>query len=400
MIPLDYRTLFLTNVAFLTVYTVAASVLAVQNRKVKGFSLIACGLTIGLVKVILQGLEGLIPTVFSALAANELYLLSFVFQMLGLRWFVDKSPLRLGWAAGLLVSLLSLYTVLYLYRVSYIANLMNVPVIVVLGVTAWMLFRHGHGLFSNVSHCAVVFLLGEMGVSFYRAVLTNQRYTMPWKVVSAQHDPHWLFSLMAMMFLSTCLVMCDFWFLVTELKCELVQQATSDPLTGALNRRALQREGTKELSRALRSGHNLCILMLDIDNFKRLNDTHGHSAGDAALRGLVDQVRQHLRSADTIARVGGEEFLVLLPDTPRGLGTDIGERIRESLAQTAFTEAGSYFHISVSVGVADLDPNLADFETLMRHADGALYRAKCLGRNRVIAYEGDPEVMPGELLKS
>ena len=289
----------------------------------------------------------------------------------------------------------SVYTVLYIYRVPYIANVINLPVLIIIGVTALILLRRGRGLYAKVSRCAGIFLVGELCVSAYRAVLTNQRYARPWEVVSAQHDPRWLLSLMAMMFFSTCLVMCDFWFLITELQSELIQQATSDPLTGALNRRALRHEGAKELSRALRSGHNLCILMLDIDNFKKLNDTRGHSAGDEALKGLVLQVKCLLRAADSIARVGGEEFLVLLPDTPRMVGTDIAERIRESLFAKEFCEDGSYFHISVSVGVADLDPNLADFDTLMRHADGALYQAKCLGRNRVIAYGSDADYLTG-----
>lgn len=386
---MDYRTLFLTNIAFMTVYTVAALVLAFQNRKVRGLSLISLGLLVGLTKVILQGLEGLIPHIFSSLVANELYLLSFVLQMLGLRWFVNKSPVHYGRPASLLAVLLSLYTALYLYRVPYIANLINIPVIVIFGMTAWILFRRGRGLFTSVSKWTCVFLLGEMGVSCYRAVLTNMHYAMPWKVVSAQHDPHWLYSLMAMMFFSTCMVMCDFWFLVTELQCELMEQATTDPLTGALNRRALCSEGAKEIARALRSGQNLCVLMLDLDHFKELNDTRGHSAGDEALKGFVLQVKSLLRLADVIARVGGEEFIILLPDTPHGLGIVIAERIRRSVQTLAFTQDGSSFQVSVSVGVADLEPNLADFETLMRRADEAMYRAKCLGRNRVVAYESE-----------
>ena len=96
---MDYRTLLLTNVAFLTIYTVAACLLAYQNRKMTGFILIACGLLVGLLKVVFQGLEGLVPHAISSLLANQLYLFSFIFQMLGLRWFVDKNPVRLGWLA-------------------------------------------------------------------------------------------------------------------------------------------------------------------------------------------------------------------------------------------------------------------------------------------------------------
>ena len=106
----------------------------------------------------------------------------------------------------------------------------------------------------------------------YRAWLTNMRYIRPWETVHAQTDPRWLYSLALLAFLATCMVMCDLWYLVNELSRVLAFQARTDPLTGALNRRAMEEVALRETSRSIRHGNPLCMIVLDIDHFKRLND--------------------------------------------------------------------------------------------------------------------------------
>ncbi|ADW67548.1 diguanylate cyclase [Granulicella tundricola MP5ACTX9] len=383
---MDYRTLFLANIAFMTVYTAFAVLLALHNRKIKGLSLLSAGLVVALLETILQGLDGSISPLWSSLAANELYLLTFVLQMLGLRWFVTRSSLRMRWPMVCIAVMMVSYAGLYAARVAYIGNLINIPVIVLCGTTAWMLLRRGRGLYLRVSRWTTVFLLGEMAVAFYRALLTNLHYALPWAVAAARHDSRWLDSLIAGMFVSSCVVMCDLWFFVTALESELMEQARTDSLTGALNRRALRVEGAREVARTLRSGHTLCLLLLDVDHFKELNDTFGHSAGDAALQYMVQQVRGVLRTQDLLARSGGEEFTILLPETPLDRGELVAERLRLEVDSKDFIYEGTAIHLSVSVGVATLDPHCADFEALMRRADSAMYMAKRMGRNRVMAY--------------
>jgi diguanylate cyclase (GGDEF)-like protein len=188
-----------------------------------------------------------------------------------------------------------------------------------------------------------------------------------------------------MAFLATFMVMCDIWFLVTELDRELADQARTDPLTGALNRRAMEEAALRETARSIRHGHLLCTIMIDIDNFKLLNDTRGHAAGDCALQALVREVKSLLRSQDLFARTGGEEFTVLLPDTPASDGILVAERVRESIEALVVPFETGPIRFTVSAGVAQLDQADRGWEGMMRRADSAMYEAKERGRNAVAA---------------
>jgi diguanylate cyclase (GGDEF)-like protein len=321
--------------------------------------------------------------VFGGMLANELYLISFVMQFMGLRWFVMRKPMRSRWpwiATGLV---LAAYTVMFLLRVPYCGNVLNISFIAVCGASAWILLKHGSGPFAPVSRVSAVILCSEMCVAAYRAVVTNLSYSRPWETNQAHSDPRWLYSLAVMAFLATVMVMCDLWFLVTELERELVEQARTDPLTGAMNRRAMEEAALREVSRSVRHGSPLSAIMIDIDHFKRLNDARGHAAGDRALRGLVCLVKTMLRSQDLFARVGGEEFTILLPDTPLSACTLTAERVRSAIeALETSCETGS-IKFTVSVGVAQFDPVCADWEEMIRRADAAMYRAKEHGGNSV-----------------
>jgi diguanylate cyclase (GGDEF)-like protein len=384
---MDYRTLFLTFLASLSVYTACACLLAWRNRSVVGLSWIAAGLVASLGAVILQGLEGKIPTFFSSFISNELYFPSFVMQMFGLRWFVDRSPLDLRWLLRTGALLAALYAVLYFFHIGYVANVINIPTILILATTAWLLLRHGHGIFAQASRWASVFLFGEMVVYTYRAALTNMIYTDPWLVSGDQHDPRWLYSMMVLMFFSTCVIMCDFWFFVLELQRELMDQARTDPLTGALNRRALYEEADREISRSLRSNSTLCLLLLDIDDFKLMNDTFGHAAGDYVLCRLVEQIKATLRTQDILARTGGEEFAILLPETTRGPAGLVAERIRLSLQNMTLIFGTAQMKVSVSIGLAEMTAPFASFDTFLHRADEAMYAAKRSGKNRTVSFE-------------
>ena len=226
-------------------------------------------------------------------------------------------------------------------------------------------------------------LLCEMCVATYRAVLTNLSYMRPWETSHATRDPRWEYSLAAMFFFATFLVMCQLWFLVTELQRELTVQALTDPLTGALNRRALEEAALRETSRSIRSGHRLSMIMLDIDHFKLVNDKSGHAAGDCALKAVVHQVKTMLRSQDMIARTGGEEFTILLPDTDAPDGFLVAERIRQTVEKLNVPFENTILKITISLGVAQFDPTHGDWESMMKRADLAMYEAKEHGRNLV-----------------
>ena len=186
-----------------------------------------------------------------------------------------------------------------------------------------------------------------------------------------------------MAFLATFMVMCDLWFFVTELDRELAEQARTDHLTGALNRRAMEEAALRETARSLRHGSPLCTIIIDIDHFKRLNDERGHAAGDRALQALVSQVKSMLRGQDLFARTGGEEFAILLPDTPVSAGILTAERVRQALEALEIPFETGPIHFTVSAGVAQLDGAQGGWEAMMRSADAAMYDAKEHGRNMV-----------------
>ena len=171
----------------------------------------------------------------------------------------------------------------------------------------------------------------------------------------------------------------------TQLFDELRRGSQQDDLTGLGNRRLLRIRLEDELLRADRFGQRVSVLAIDIDHFKALNDRHGHPTGDAALRKLAGLMTRNLRRIDTIARVGGEEFVVLLPRTSLEDAEQVAEKIRSLVEQTLFPggEGQPGGHLTISIGVATLEQDETG-PNLLARADIALYEAKDSGRNRVI----------------
>ena len=165
----------------------------------------------------------------------------------------------------------------------------------------------------------------------------------------------------------------------------VAEQAMLDPLTGASNRRGFERALRIELDRSVRRGHPLALVIADLDDFKLVNDRHGHAVGDDVLVTLAERLQDAVRSADMVARLGGEEFALLLPETDLPGALAVAERAREAFEQGGVRlRNGSALTVTASFGVADF-PASSDGATLMQDADNALYTAKRLGKNRVVA---------------
>ena len=175
---------------------------------------------------------------------------------------------------------------------------------------------------------------------------------------------------------------------VTErvrLKRELERMATTDALTGADNRHRFFQRAGEEMVRSLRYGHPLCVLMLDIDHFKYINDSYGHQSGDAVLKALVDLARNALRETDVFGRLGGEEFAAILTETDLAGGYLVAERLRTSLQKCAVNDdRDNVIRFTVSIGVVERGESDTDVESILRRADESLYRAKHMGRNCVL----------------
>ena len=180
---------------------------------------------------------------------------------------------------------------------------------------------------------------------------------------------------------------------------KLAELSIHDELTSLYNHRFLQEKMTEEFARATRYHHPLSCLMIDIDHFKMINDTHGHPVGDQVLRELGKFFMTHLRQADTVARYGGEEFAVLLPHVGYEGADLLAERLRKKITDLSFTTAsGLPFKISISIGLASYPEDPVDRkETLLFYADKALYRAKGSGRNRVYLYRSMTSEYTGKI---
>ena len=177
------------------------------------------------------------------------------------------------------------------------------------------------------------------------------------------------------------------WLTVEKLESDLRGLAFSDPLTGVLNRRGVVDE-IEKLSQRSAKTDLFAFFALDLDDFKGINDVHGHSAGDKALVNFTHVVRQCLRERDIFGRTGGEEFAIFTRVADQNTASQIAERIRSTLESTSFTEGSRELRMTVSIGITLMRGRIGNIETMLTEADRALYQAKGDGRNRIVFYDG------------
>jgi diguanylate cyclase (GGDEF)-like protein len=171
---------------------------------------------------------------------------------------------------------------------------------------------------------------------------------------------------------------------------QLFEQAyylsVTDPLTELTNRRHFFEVARFEFERTHRYPRTLSVMVIDIDHFKNINDTHGHAVGDVALREVAARIKRSVRTVDIVARYGGEEFIVLMPETGLQEASQVAERVRSSVANRPIVEDIASVTATLSIGVAEMDENSKNIDQLIVYADKALYEAKAAGRNRVAMY--------------
>ena len=161
----------------------------------------------------------------------------------------------------------------------------------------------------------------------------------------------------------------------------------TDELTGAYNMRSFSGILRRAFQQTVRHNHPLSIVMIDSDNLKSVNDTHGHNAGNKLLQQLIRKVGEELRRTDVVARYGGDEFIIMLPETDRCGAMETAERIRRSFESSSFEYRGSSLNVTVSLGLASYPEDGSNIDVIVDKADKALYRAKRLGRNQTATYE-------------
>jgi len=171
---------------------------------------------------------------------------------------------------------------------------------------------------------------------------------------------------------------------INALQRQLSDQANRDALTGLYNRRYLDSTLERELARCQREGLPLSLMLIDLDHFKRINDTYGHQAGDEVLKQLADMLSAQARSADVVCRFGGEEFLLLLPNMPQAVALERAEQWRRDFAANTIVFGEFRMQAKLSIGLASYPGHGTSPQALIRSADRALYRAKTEGRNRIV----------------
>lgn len=176
---------------------------------------------------------------------------------------------------------------------------------------------------------------------------------------------------------------------------EAEKNARIDVMTGLPNLRSYQETIEREIERAKRNGHELAMIMIDIDDFKKINDTEGHDVGDAVIRRMSNIVRQNLRASDTIARVGGEEFIIILPETNLANAQSVANKLVSAVEAESKTEVSPRFTISGGLAKWNVNEN---HHILRENADRALNEAKLKGKNQILPFERERKIEKSELI--
>jgi diguanylate cyclase (GGDEF)-like protein len=335
---------------------------------------------------LLMGLRDMIPDWISIIVANALLAIALSCTAIALRMFyqVEQRRLRLFLTTAIIVAIAWWFSQEQPSQ-HWRTALLPLLLAVLVGSSARAIFRRGgpRGLIPGLA--GGVFALGTL-MLVYRGV---DELLRPTALIFESTLSHVLaFGVIGLLpVLST---ICFLLLCTDDCQRELQRAARVDFLTGVCNRRAIDDLAQRTIAAARRHGMPLSIMIIDVDHFKRINDAHGHQAGDVALVETVRRIRDSLRAEDLVGRLGGEEFVVVMPNTDGDSAIAAAERIRAAFASLPMQIGGSAMSITVSVGVSLLAPGDSLFSHLLRRADHAMYAAKAAGRDRVMVDAGGP----------
>jgi diguanylate cyclase (GGDEF)-like protein len=377
---IDLRTVHVTAVIFacLCLYML---LIHRSTPGLRGVRQIIYGYAAFAVGVELLALRGLIPDFFSITAANSIMILINVFLYWGIAELLQlRRPQRWLLPASVIPTVvLSLYFSYVRPEVS--SRIIAISMIAVLqyGLIVHLLSGPApRRIHMPKRGLAVLFTL-YAGLMIYRA---SQAYLHdPRSLISSA--PTSTFSFLTPILVGVMTALGVIWLAMAQLQHELEAQSQTDSLTGLLNRRALEEIGTEAVEHARSHNSTLSLIILDLDHFKSINDEHGHDGGDAALHHAARCLRDNLRDIDHVARLGGEEFVAVLPNTTQTHAAKIAEELRNCLASLTVEHLSREIRLSASFGVTTMLPTDATWLEILRRGDRALYLAKEHGRDRV-----------------
>ncbi|WP_316347963.1 GGDEF domain-containing protein [Desulfuromonas acetoxidans] len=382
---LDLRTLCFNLMVFSTIFGVGMILYAKKHKSFVGISVIGLGqLLLGL-GALLLALRHLINDFTSIMVANLVIYISVILIYRGLLRFLDiPSPFK-GYLCPLLTVLLAGFLYYYKFHVPNI----NIRIVAFSTLFSVLCFIAVFGLSKYTKECGrtairiVAFMFFAVGIFHVLGAL--------WTIFQAQLQDFMkagLFSSLSVIAAEFIVILTTYatiWIATETLQSALSEMARTDSLTQLYNRRTFEEYCAVEISRTGRNNSIFTIIMCDLDHFKHINDQYGHPFGDEVLKIFAQILRNNVRKQDVVARFGGEEFVILLPDTDSEQGLTVAEHLRETTLSTRVpTEDGSDLSFSVSFGVAHYSSSDNEWKAVLSRADKALYAAKKQGRNRTV----------------
>jgi diguanylate cyclase (GGDEF)-like protein len=347
------------------------------------------GLFVFPVGPLLIGLRGQIPDFLSIVVGNTAVAIGFAFFVSAYRHFM-RQKIYLYWHATCITLVLFFTVVFYYVWDTLNGRLISISLLLALqnSLAASVLLRPKRRISLITGIAGSVFLIGALllGVRALVYLLspmensTDVLVSQPYQVLT-----YGIAGVAPVVATIGFLLMC-----AERTQHELSLVAKMDYLTGIHNRRAIDDLASSAIALARRHHSTLSVLVIDVDFFKNINDQHGHAAGDAALVEISRRIRQTLRTEDIFGRIGGEEFVVILPNSNSGQAYAAAERVRLSFTQKPIDLGDLPLSVTVSVGVAELHEIDKSFSDLLRRADSALYSAKSSGRNRAVLNQRSP----------
>ncbi|TVO77771.1 GGDEF domain-containing protein [Sedimenticola selenatireducens] len=381
MIELDIRTLSL--VAVLVTLLMACAMLLLwrlnpEERSARSWAIGNAAIAIGFLCI---GFRGILPLFISVPVANTSIVLGYGLLLVGVWEFLGQS--KRWW---IVVSATAFVFFSFLYFTYLSPDIPSRIVIVSLviaalsGVSAQCLLKDRTPRMRKIQALtAAVFGLHALYLSL-RSILT-----LAGVHIQDLFASNWVQGLafLDVIVSAICLTFAFTSMINRRLQFHLNHLASYDLLTEVFNRRAFEQAAVREMSRCARHKTMLSVLLLDIDHFKRINDRYGHSVGDQVLKSTATAIVGALRKEDVLGRIGGEEFCMLLPESDQESAIDISERVRMAVCTNTITHEGQTISITVSIGVATIQPDDTSWISLFQIADQALYRAKAGGRNLI-----------------
>jgi diguanylate cyclase (GGDEF)-like protein len=380
---MDMRTLLVERACLLTFCTLLVLANVRENRGMPGLRWFAASNVNYFVGGILIASRDHVPVWASVVLANFLYSMGYVFLHRCLSLFFSQRPLY--WWAQCSVAALSLAQCVFFtlihpdirYRLAAIGFATGLQ----FAICAMVAF---HGAEKKTMRHAAI---GMGSVLAFSAALNLSRValTLVWGTTKSYLHADQIQTMIVMLntMVFVAIDIAFVWMIATTLRNELHTQAMTDPLTRVLNRRALELMAERAIQRSRQMGQPLSAIAIDLDSFKEINDSRGHRTGDMTLVSAARCLESGLRDSDSIARVGGDEFVIMLPDCSRSSAQVIAERLRVALESQKIMVGEEWIEIRASFGVATLEEFMPDWDGLIAECDRALYSAKSVGGNFV-----------------